>query len=72
MCFLWSSLGALKGACVLQGPLLIFVHVLFVVFSWCSEGIFLQPFLGVIHLNLIVFLSFELDRLPLLLSFELD
>jgi len=61
-----------KGACVLQGPLLIFVHVFSAVFSWCFEGIFSQPFLGVVHLNLIALLRFELDQLPLLLSFELD
>ncbi len=52
--------------------LLIFVHVFFVVFSWCSKGIFLQPFLGVIRLNLIILLSFELDQLSLLLNFEFD
>jgi hypothetical protein len=57
---LWGAsvgVGPQKGACVFQRSF---------------EGIFSQPFLGVIHLNLIVLLNFELNRLSLLLTFKLD
>jgi hypothetical protein len=60
-CLWGASVGvAWKGACVLHGPLLIFAHVFFTIFSWCFEGmlfVYFSPCLS----KLIIFLNFEVD-----------